>query len=127
MIRRFRFLFILVPVAFITGAAFATMGLWNWLMPSLFGFGSLTFLKALGVFALVRLLFGARGWGGGWHHRRLAWATYGGRGRSNDAEWQQRMQDRWQNMSSEQKERFRSRCGSRFHFEEPKQSSSTEN
>lgn len=124
MIRRFRFLFILVPVAFVAAAAFATMGLSNWLMPSLFGFGTLTFIKALGVFALVRLLFGARGWGG-WRHRRLAWATYGGRGRFNDAAWQQRMHDRWQNMSPEQKDRFRSRCGSRFHFEEaPKQPAS---
>ena len=62
MIRRFRFLFLIVPVAFVAAAALATMGLWNWLMPSLFGFGTLTFIKALGVFALVRLLFGARGW-----------------------------------------------------------------
>lgn len=41
------------------------MLLWNWLMPSLFGIASLSFLQALGVLALVRLLTGNLGH---WHH-----------------------------------------------------------
>lgn len=112
MIRRFRFLFILIPIAFLTAATFATMGLWNWLMPSLFGFGSLTFLKALGIFALARLFFGGRGWG----HRRFAWVRHGRHGMDH-SEWQQRMQEKWQNMSPDQRENFKSRCGKRFHFD----------
>ena len=112
MIRRFRFLFILVPIAFITAATFATMGLWNWLMPSLFGFGTLTFLKALGIFALARLFFGSRG---GWGHRRFAWAGHGRHYMGNE-EWKQRMQEKWQNMDATQRERFQSRCGRRFNF-----------
>ena len=86
MRHKFRFLFILVPIAFISVATLATMGLWNWLMPSLFGFGTLTFLKALGIFALARLLLGGRGFGG-WRHHRLAYAGY--YNAHNREEWQQ--------------------------------------
>ena len=118
MRHKFRFLFILVPIAFISVATFATMGLWNWLMPSLFGFGTLTFLKALGIFALARLLFGSRGFGG-WRHRRLAFAGHYNM-RSHE-EWQQRMQEKWQNMSAEDRAKFSSRCVRRFNFrDEPK-------
>ncbi|MCW3127728.1 MAG: hypothetical protein JWO03_3386 [Bacteroidetes bacterium] len=124
MIRRFRFLWVLIPIAFVTAAAFATMGLWNWLMPALFGFGSLTFLKALGIFALARLFFGGRGWGG-WRHRRYAWAG-GHHGWYNNAEWQKRMQEKWQNMSPDQREKFKSRCGGWYNFDEAKTETKTE-
>jgi hypothetical protein len=113
MIHKFRFLFILVPIAFITAATFATMGLWNWLMPSFFGVGTLTFLKALGIFALARLFFGGRGFGG-WRHRRLAFA--GHYNPQHQAEWLQRMHDKWQNLSPEQRTKFSSYCGGRFNF-----------
>jgi hypothetical protein len=114
MRHKFRFLFILVPIAFISAATFATMGLWNWLMPSLFGVGSLTFLKALGIFALARLFFGGRGWGG-WRHRRFAYA--GHYDPQRQAELQQRMQDKWQNLSPEQRAKFSSRCGRWYNFD----------
>jgi hypothetical protein len=118
MIRRLRFLWVLIPIAFITAATFATMGLWNWLLPSLFGFGSLTFLKALGILALARLFFGGRGWGGGWRHRR--WA-YAGHGHCNDnSAWQSRWQEKWQNMSPEQREKFQARCGGWYNFDTAK-------
>ena len=111
MRRKYRFLFILIPVAFVTAATFATMGLWNWLMPSLFGFGTLTFFKALGIFILARLFFGGRGFGG-WRHRR--WAFAGHWDPQQQADWQQRMQDKWQNMSPDQRTKFSARCGRRF-------------
>jgi hypothetical protein len=38
------------------------MLLWNWLLPTLFGWRALTFWRALGLLALCRILFG--GWGG---------------------------------------------------------------
>ncbi len=117
MRNKFRFLFVFVPILFVSGAALATMGLWNWLMPSLFGFGTLTFVKAIGVFLLVRLLFGARGWGG-WRHRRLAYAGY--HHSHHHAEWKQRMNDKWQNMSPEQRERFSARCGRWMGFDKDK-------
>lgn len=115
MRHKFRFLFILVPIAFISAATFATMGLWNWLMPGLFGVGTLTFLKALGIFALARLFFGGRGFGG-WRRRKFAYATYGNWNPKHQAEWQQRMQEKWQNLSPEQRAKFSSRCGGRFNF-----------
>ena len=61
MKRRFRFLFILVPIIFAALAIFITMSLWNWLMPALFGIGMLTFIKAAGVLLLAKILFGSRG------------------------------------------------------------------
>lgn len=35
--------------------------LWNWLMPSIFGWRPLTFWEALGLLALCRILFGHHG------------------------------------------------------------------
>lgn len=43
--------------------AWAVMSLWNWLVPDLFGWGTLDFWKALGLPALICLLF--LGVGGG--------------------------------------------------------------
>lgn len=43
--------------------AWAVMSLWNWLVPGLFGWGTLDFWKALGLPALICLLF--LGVGGG--------------------------------------------------------------
>jgi len=122
MRHKFRFLFILVPIAFISAATFATMGLWNWLMPSLFGVGTLTFLKALGIFALARLFFGGRGWGG-WRRRRFAFA--GHYDPQRQAEWQQKMQDKWQNLSPEQRAKFSSRCGRWYNFDTDAKSTET--
>ena len=122
MRHKFRFLFILVPIAFISAATFATMGLWNWLMPSLFGVGSLTFLKALGIFALARLFFGGRGWGG-WRHRRFAYA--GHYNPQREAEWRQKMQHKWQNLSPEQRAKFSSRCSKWYNFDTDAKSTDT--
>ena len=41
------------------------MWLWNWLMPALFGLGSITFWQAFGILLLAKLLFGGLG-----HHHR---------------------------------------------------------
>jgi len=35
--------------------------LWNWLMPSLFGLGTITYLQAFGIVLLAKLLFGSFG------------------------------------------------------------------
>ena len=40
------------------------MRLWNWLLPPLFGWRTLTFWQALGLLALCRILFGGMGHGG---------------------------------------------------------------
>ena len=41
--------------------------LWNWLLPTLFGWRQITFWQALGLLALCRILFG--GFGGRGFHR----------------------------------------------------------
>jgi hypothetical protein len=78
------------------------MFLWNWLVPSLFGWRTLTFWQALGLLALCRILFG--GWGG----------SGGGKGhirhrmRERMAERRgERMRERWEKMTPEEREKFR--------------------
>jgi len=69
------------------------MGLWNWLLPGLFGWRAIDFWQALGLLVLGRLLFG--GWGRGHHGHR------------HHMHWRARMAERWEGMSDEERERFR--------------------
>jgi hypothetical protein len=67
------FLFAFVLFIFVGG--FIVQRLWNWLLPDLFNLRSITFLEALGLLALSRILFGGFGRGGGsshsdWRRRR---------------------------------------------------------
>jgi len=71
------------------------MRLWNWLMPSLFHLPTITFARALGLLVLSKLLFG------GFHRHS------GGRG------WKRGMNQHWQQMSPEERERFRAGLNSR--------------
>ncbi|MEI7660955.1 MAG: hypothetical protein WCK34_02095 [Bacteroidota bacterium] len=52
--------------AFLFGAV--VMWLWNWLMPSIFHLGVITYCQAIGLAILSRLLFGSLHHGGS-HHR----------------------------------------------------------
>ena len=99
----------LMITLFINVVGFGTMYLWNWLMPLLFKLPVITFVQALGLLVLSKILFSGFGRGG----RR-----FGGKNR-----WQQRMQDRFANMTPEEKEKFnqkmKGRCGDKFRgFEE---------
>jgi hypothetical protein len=71
------------------------MRLWNWLMPGLFHLPMITFVQALGLLVLSKLLFG------GFHRHS------GGRG------WKRGMNQRWEQMSPEERERFRAGLKSR--------------
>src|SRR5262252_433681 len=70
------------------------MLLWNWLLPPLFGWRTLTFWQALGLLALCRILFG--GWGG----------SGGGKGHMRHR-MRERMRERWEKMTPEEREKFR--------------------
>jgi hypothetical protein len=70
--------------------SFLVMRLWNWLAPEVFGWHTITFWQAVGLFFLSKLLFG--GFRGGWGHR---------------GHWRRGMQERWENMTPEQREMFR--------------------
>jgi hypothetical protein len=77
------------------------MRLWNWLLPSLFGWREITFWEALGLLALCRVLFGGSGMHGSTRskvRRRV----------------KERMEERWEHMTPEERERFRQ--GMRAHW-----------
>jgi hypothetical protein len=83
------------------------MQLWNWLLPSIFGWRQITFWQALGVLALCRILFG--GFGG--HGSRGSGVHRRGADRLAD-----RVDERCQHMTPEERERFRQRMRERFGF-----------
>jgi hypothetical protein len=75
---------------------YVVMTLWNAVLPAVTGLHAITYVQALGLLVLSRILVGGlRGWG-----RR------GGH-------WRARMQARWQQMTPEERERFRDLLGSR--------------
>jgi Ca2+/H+ antiporter, TMEM165/GDT1 family len=92
----------IVKVAMIAAMAatvfgFLVMSLWNWLAPAVFGLREITFWQALGMLILSKILFG------GFH------------GRPGGGHWKHRMSGRWQQMSEEERAKFRQgmmrRCG----------------
>jgi hypothetical protein len=101
-------LILIAPLAIVVMVIFAWIGgelvmhLWNWLAPALFGLRLITFWQALGLLALCRILFGGFGLGGGRHRnsrRRME-----GRIRERMGE---RMDERWEQMTPEEREKFR--------------------
>ena len=98
-------LMIIAPLAILGMVIFAFIGgevvmlLWNWLAPALFGLRQVTFWQALGLLALCRILFGGFGLGGGGHRS--------GRRRRMDGRIRERMDERWEQMTPEERERFR--------------------
>ena len=78
-------------IALIAVVGFVVMQLWNWLLPTLLGWPAISYLQATGILILTRILFGGfRGGSGGpgWH-------------------WRQRMLERWERMTPEEREKFR--------------------
>ena len=91
--RRLKFL---MPVGFLAVAALISvvvMALWNWLMPAVFGLGTIGFWQAAGIFVLSRILFGGYGGGHGFRKRKR---HAGGHPVLN----------KWMNMTPEQRQEF---------------------
>jgi Ca2+/H+ antiporter, TMEM165/GDT1 family len=88
--------FFLFGVLALTICGFVVMGLWNWLMPSLFGLMRIGFWQALGLLVLSKILFGGFRHGS-WHHRH---------------HWRERLLARWEQMTPEEREKLRAgmRC-----------------
>lgn len=101
---------VVAVVLFGSLAGFGTMFLWNWLVPSLFGGHLITFCQAIGLIVLSKILFG--GFGGRGKH------CGGGNHRMKDR-WKQKMQERMANMTEEEKEKWKSRCGQRINTLHP--------
>src|SRR6185437_14877575 len=107
MTRGKRKLFWMVPAGILGMAVFVFIGgeivmrLWNWLLPSLFGWRQLTFWQAVGILALCRILFGSHGFRGSRSEARRR--------------IKERVAERYASMTPEERERFqqswRGRCG----------------
>ena len=80
-------------LAFIVVFGGCVMLLWNWLMPTLFGLPAISFWQAVGLLLLCKILFG--GFGGGHHH-----------GHGNNHCCGNRLRERWENMTPEERERI---------------------
>ena len=85
----------ILAVGFVVVAGAAVMLLWNALLPEIFGTSQITWIQALGLLILARILVGGRGRGG-----------FGGRRR-----WRERWERKVANMSPEQREKWRAEVG----------------
>lgn len=109
-----RFIFIPIAVAaFLSLISYAVMQLWNNLLPDILHVTTITFWQAMGIFVLCKILFGFGKGGRGW-----------GRG-GGGAPWMRaKMEERFKNMTPEQKEKFkqkmrdRANCGPWGHSEQ---------
>lgn len=83
--------FLLIALIAIPLVGAVTMLLWNWLMPSIFGLHSVTFLQALGLLLLSKLIFG----------------SFHGRGRRRcGRRWDRHMMERWEAMTPEERRKM---------------------
>ncbi len=91
-------LLVLVALA-VAVLGYVVMALWNAVIPGLTSLHAISYWQALALLLLSRILFGGiRGHGRrGWH-------------------WRARMHERWQQMTPEERQRFRDAMGSRRGF-----------
>jgi hypothetical protein len=96
------------------------MGLWNAILPAVLGVRAITFIQALGILLLSKILFGGGPRGG-----------FGGRCGPGGM-WKMKMREKFQNMSPEEREKIRAtwknRCGGRgwHHMEDEEKDTSVE-
>ncbi len=94
------------PLAIVALAALIALGgeivslLWNWLLPPLFGWHELSWWQGVGILALCRILFGGLG--------------FHGRDSGMRRRIEERMIDRWERMTPEERERFRQGMRGRY-------------
>ena len=77
---------------FIAAGGALVMLLWNWLAPQIFDLREITFWQALGLLTLCRILFGGSG-----KHSAVG------------STMRRRMEERWANITPEERERLRQR------------------
>ena len=115
---RLKKMLLIAPFAILGMLLFVAIGgeivmhLWNWLLPSLFGWRYISFWQALGLLALCRILVGGFGLHGG--SRSNFRSRMGDRMAERMAE---RVGERWEHMTPEERERFRQRLRERCGFE----------
>jgi len=101
MSKRWKRLIFIAPFAILGILLFIFLGgepvlhLWNWLLPR-----SPAGVRSLGLLVLCRILFGGHAWHG-----------------SGRSAFRRRMRERCEQMTPEERERFRQRMGERFGFD----------
>ena len=97
--RIFKLVVFVLPLFFLfmAGLVWAVSALWNWLMPSIFGLGTITYWQALGLMALSWILF--RGFRGPGFSRM---------------DWERGMRRRWEKMTPAEREEFMKGLRSRW-------------
>jgi hypothetical protein len=87
---------VVLVTLFFTVFGWLFMQLWNHVVPDVFTLKPINYWQALGLLVISRILFGGRpGFGGGrrrWH-------------------WRHRMRAKWERMTPEEREKFRSGMG----------------
>ncbi len=97
------FLLKLVLILAITSAI--VMLLWNAIVPSVFNAPMLNYWQAAGLLLLAKILFGSIGRGFGRRHHGYP-----------DEAWKKKLRAKYEAMSPEEKEKFRSKCRTRFSY-----------
>jgi Ca2+/H+ antiporter, TMEM165/GDT1 family len=97
----------IIPIGLLAIAAFlgvfagAVMLLWNNVLAVVLHISTISFWQALGILVLSKILFGG--------FRGAHWGRH---------RWKEKMQQRWTNMTPEEREKFKqewgNRCGHRF-------------
>ncbi len=90
-------IFLLIPIALFFAVGIIIMLLWNCLIPAIFGLKAITYLQALGIFLLSRILFGSFGF---WN-KKPPFAN------SN-------FREKMMNMTEEERQQFKEEWKSRF-------------
>lgn len=108
------FMFVIFFIAAVLLFGTIVMSLWNAILPAIIGVKAITFIQALGILLLSKILFGGFGRRGGWQ-----------RGRHN--QWRNNMQEKLAAMTPEEREKFKAewktRCGrGRWNMHEEKSS-----
>lgn len=85
------FKFIIFFIAIASLVTLIVMTLWNLILPEVLGVKEINFWQALGLLLLSKILFG--GFHGGWAHKKQ--------------QWKQRMAQKWQHMTPEEREKFK--------------------
>ena len=98
---RGRFIFIpIAAAAFVAVTGFVVMNLWNFVIPAIFHVAAITFWQAVGIFVLCKILFG--------FGRK-------GHGMRGGAPWMRhRMEERFKNMTPEQRAKFKEKMSERM-------------
>ncbi|MBS1486884.1 MAG: hypothetical protein JST43_04785 [Bacteroidetes bacterium] len=97
----------MLGVLAVTAFTFLTMQLWNWLVPTLFNGPLVSFWQALGLLVLSKILF----------------SGFGGRRHCRDHRWGGHWRGRWQNLTPEERARFKQKLKDKWCYRTPGDSS----